>query len=76
MNARSPFLHPSEIGAGQIMYVCATAEEFAATAPFGVAWSGSSLGTFGGVLRRTRKLIIACRKRSRVSGIAYQFHRV
>jgi len=52
MNARSPFLHPSEIGAGQIMYVCATAEEFAATAPFGVAWSGASRGTFGVVVRR------------------------
>src|SRR5664279_1952525 len=40
-------LHPSEIGAGQILYVCATAKEFAATAPFGVAWSGASRGTFG-----------------------------
>ena len=52
MNAWSPFLHPSEIGAGQIMFVCATAEEFAATAPFGVAWSGASRGTFGVVVRR------------------------
>src|SRR5664279_5074609 len=28
-------LHPSEIGAGQIVFVCATAEEFAATSRSG-----------------------------------------